>query len=81
MANQAKGEFKAHDLIMAKYLQKVQTIVSEFKYFDVSHIFWIKMLRTMLFLDLQCWLSIHLREYMLSISRNLALTRMQECIK
>lgn len=38
VANQMKGEFEAWDLTITKYLQKVQTLISKFKSFEISYI-------------------------------------------
>lgn len=38
VVGQTKGEFEARDSILAKYLEKVQVLISNFKSFKISHI-------------------------------------------
>lgn len=38
IVNQIKKKSEAQDSIMVKYLEKVQTLIPEFKFFKISHV-------------------------------------------
>lgn len=81
MIDQTKEELEAWDPSMAKYLQKVQTLILEFESFDISYIFWAENARAALFLYLWYQQLTYSEEHISNISKGPALMETSRCIK